>query len=62
MSDQSDALIGLLLGIFGGALAIYLLIKLFLPTSKCPICGVTVKKGQSNTSTCPNCGSQLRWD
>jgi hypothetical protein len=62
MSEESDAAIGIILGIIGGAILAFLLGKMLEPKADCPVCGNIVTKGSEDTSICPGCNTQLRWD
>jgi ssDNA-binding Zn-finger/Zn-ribbon topoisomerase 1 len=62
MSKESDAIIGIILGIIGGAIAAYLLGKALEPKANCPVCGTYVTKDLDNIIICPKCGTELRWN
>ena len=62
MGKGSDVITGIVLGILGGAIAAYLLSKLLGEKANCPVCGTTITKGSSNTSICPRCRTNLRWN
>lgn len=62
MSEKSDEIVGMVLGIIGGAILAYLLGKALTPKANCPVCNTIVTKGLSNISVCPRCRTELRWD
>lgn len=53
--DDTDAILGLILGIIGGLLLLELLRLIFF--KECPICGTQIKNDQF---VCYKCGSQVR--